>query len=251
MAIDPRSFPRPQAPVYATPAQAREQAKRASAAAFRIFWKLGFDEGVMGHISFRDPEFADQFWINPFAVCFGQIRAADLMRINLEGKVLEGEGFPHPGGIPQHAAIYAEDPEIRAVAHTHSPHGKAFSTLGRLLEPISTEAAVFFGRHVLYDTFAHGEGGELGRAARGNKAVIMKNHGILTVGTTVEEAAYLFLSLEKVCREQLLAFAAGEPERIAREPAERIAQHFGAPQGWLNFQPAYQDIVREQPELLQ
>jgi ribulose-5-phosphate 4-epimerase/fuculose-1-phosphate aldolase len=204
----------------------------------------------MGHISFRDPEFADQFWINPFAVCFGQIRAGDLMRISLEGKVLEGEGFPHPGGIPQHAAIYAENPEIGAVAHTHSPHGKAWSTLGQLLEPLSTEAAVFFGRHALYDSFAHGEGGALGRAARGNRAVIMKNHGILTVGTSVEETAYLFISLEKVCREQLLAFAAGEPERIQAEHAERIAQFFGASQGWLNFQPAYQDIVRDQPDLL-
>jgi ribulose-5-phosphate 4-epimerase/fuculose-1-phosphate aldolase len=250
MAIDPRSFPRPQAPSFSTPSEAREQAKRASAAAFRIFWKLGFDEGVMGHISFRDPEFADQFWINPFAVCFGQIRAADLMRISLEGKVLEGDGFPHPGGIPQHASIYAENPEIRAVAHTHSPHGKAWSTLGQLLEPLSTEAAVFFGRHALYDSFAHGEGGALGRAARGNRAVIMKNHGILTVGTSVEETAYLFISLEKVCREQLLAFAAGEPRRIPTEHAERIAQFFGASQGWLNFQPAYQDIVRDQPDLL-
>jgi len=252
MAIDPWSFPKPQQPVFAHPAEERAHNKRVAAAAFRLFYKAGFEEGVMGHLSFRDPEFPDQFWLNPFSVSFNHIRASDLLRVSLEdGRLLEGQGYQHPGGIPLHAAIYAECPEVKAVAHTHSPYGKAFSTLGVPLAPISTEAAVFYEGHSLYDSFAHGEGIQLGKAAKGNKAVIMKTHGILTVGSTVEETAYLFFSLEKVCKEQLLVRAVtDQPELVPPQHARRIAAFSGPYQGWLNFQPTYQAILRDQPDLV-
>jgi len=251
VAIDPFSFKLPPRPSFANPAEERRASQERLAGAFRLFWQLGFDEGVMGHISFRDPEFPDRFWLNPFGLCFGHIRVSDLMCVTLEGEVVEGDGFPHIGGIPLHSAIYSERPEVRAIAHTHSPGGKAWSTLGRLLEPISTEAAVFHGRHALYDSFANGEGAALGRAAEGNRAVIMKTHGILTVGESVEEAAYLFISLEKACAEQLRVEAVGNPERIPEQHAQAVSDRFSAYSGWLNFQPAWQAILREQPELLQ
>lgn len=241
----------PPRPTFATPQAEREDSKKRLAAAFRVFWKLGFDEGVMGHISFRDPEYPDRFWMNPFGLSLGLIRVSDLLCITLDGQLVEGEGYPHIGGVPLHSAIYAERPEVRAIAHTHSPAGKAWSTLGRLIEPISTEAAVFYRRHALYDSFAHGEGQALGQAAEGMRAVIMQTHGILTVGESVDEAAYLFISLEKVCNEQLRVRAIGEPEAIPEPIAVQISERFGAYSGWLNFQPAYQSIVREQPDLFQ
>lgn len=244
----PRLPPRP---VFDNFAEQRSDSKRRLVAAFRLFWKLGFDEGVMGHISFRDPEFPERFWMNPFGLSFGLIRVSDLLCIDLGGELIEGEGVPHIGGVPLHSAIYIERPEVNAVAHTHSPGGKAWSTLGQLLEPISTEAAVFYGRHTVYDTFAHGEGSELGEAAEGQRAVILQSHGILTVGDSVDEAAYLFVSLEKACAEQLAAKAVGRPLVIPEEVATRIAGRFGPYNGWLNFQPAYETILREQPELVE
>lgn len=242
-------FPRPSRPPAADPAQARAQRKRALVASFRLFAQLGYDEGVMGHISVRDPEFADTFWMNPFAVDFSLIHADDLLRVDYLGQRLEGNGHVHPGGVPLHAALLAHRPDIEAAVHTHAPFGKIWSSTGKLIQPISNEAAVFFERHALYDSFAHGEGAAVGAAlgAQG-RALVMKNHGVLTVGKSVEEAAYLFVSLEKVCREQIQALTLGQPTLIAPEHARRTAARFddGAA-GWLNFQPLYQRIVAQHP----
>jgi ribulose-5-phosphate 4-epimerase/fuculose-1-phosphate aldolase len=242
-------LPRPVRPVFADPAQARAQRKRALAASFRLFAQLGYDEGVMGHISVRDPEFPDTFWMNPFAIDFALIHPDDLVRVDYEGRKLDGHGHVHPGGVPLHAALLAQRPEVEAAVHTHAPFGKIWSSTGRLIEPISNEAAVFFERHALYDSFALGEGEEVGRALGAHgRALVMRNHGVLTVGKSVEEAAYLFISLEKVCREQIQALALGQPTLIDAERARRTAARFddGAA-GWLNFQPLYQRVAAQQP----
>jgi ribulose-5-phosphate 4-epimerase/fuculose-1-phosphate aldolase len=242
----PRLPPRP---AFASFAEERRDSQIRLVAAYRLFWKLGFDEGVMGHLSFRDPEFPDRFWLNPFGLSLGLIRTSDLMCIGLDSSVIEGDGYPHIGGVPLHSAIYRDRPEVKAVAHTHSPAGKAWSTLGRLIAPISTEAAVFFGRHAIYDSFANGEGAALAEAAKDNRAVIMKSHGILTVGESIDEAAYLFASLEKVCAEQLRVEGWG-PQLVPEEQARIISDRFSSYSGWLNFQPAFATILHEQPDLV-
>ena len=80
-----------QPPKFATAAEERRHRKVRLAAAFRLFSKFGFDEGVAGHITARDPERADRFWVNPFGMHFGQVRASDLILVNHEGEVVEGE----------------------------------------------------------------------------------------------------------------------------------------------------------------
>ncbi|MGI4813791.1 MAG: class II aldolase/adducin family protein [Janthinobacterium lividum] len=244
-------FEKPQLPVFDNYADERQHRKERLAAAFRIFARLGFDEGVMGHMSVRDPEHPDEFWINPFAVSFDKITASSLLRTNYRGEKLEGNGFLHPGGLPLHSALLANRPSVVAAVHTHSQFGKIWSSLGKLLEPISHEAAVFYGRHAIYDSLVGGEGARLGEALGDNKALILKNHGILTVGQSVDEAAYLFVSLEKVCREQVAVTALGQaPHAITAEHAEAIASRNKPYNGWLNFQPLYQSVVTEQPDLL-
>ena len=120
-------------------------------------FKLGFEQGVMGHVSVRDPEHADQLWMNPFAVSFDRIRVSDLLRIRFDGTLLEGDGLIHPGGINTHIAILSTRPELNAVAHVHSTYGTAWSALNRLLPPVSAEAAVLYERHAVYDTYRDGE----------------------------------------------------------------------------------------------
>jgi ribulose-5-phosphate 4-epimerase/fuculose-1-phosphate aldolase len=82
------NLPRP--PVFATVAEERLHRKRMLAAAFRLFSRFGFDEGVAGHITARDPEQLDHFWVNPFGMHFSQIRASDLILVNHRGEVVEG-----------------------------------------------------------------------------------------------------------------------------------------------------------------
>jgi len=243
------SYPRPQPPAFASVEEERQHRKQKLAAAFRIFGKLGYDEGVMGHISARDPENPNHFWMNPLGLSFSLITADDLLLINLDGELVLGEGFPHPGGIPLHSAILSLRPDIISVAHTHALYGRTWTTTGRLIPPSTAESAVFFERHAIYDSHANGEGDNLVRALGNNRALLMKNHGLLTVGQSVDETAYLFISLEKVCQSQIAAESIGSTETMDEHQARRSSERFQAYSGWLNFQPAYQSIIKEQPDL--
>ncbi|MDI4650165.1 class II aldolase/adducin family protein [Cohnella hashimotonis] len=246
--IDPLTIN--QQPQFANPEDERQHRKERLAAAFRVFAKLGFEEGVMGHISARDPIKTDHYWTNPFGLSFGLIKASDLVLMNFEGKIVEGRGLVHPGGIQLHLPILRDNPHLVSAAHTHSIYGRTWSTFGRLLDPLTAEAAVFYNSHSIYDSFERGEGDNLAQAVGNNKAVLLKNHGILSLGKTVDEAAYWFVSFEKASQAQLLAQAAGEPTLIGDKHAQAIADRTGEQFGWLNFQPYYQAIVREQPDLL-
>lgn len=241
----------PGPPSFENVEEERAYRKRRLAAAFRIFAKLGYQEGVMGHFSVRDPERVDHYWANPYATDFGGITADDLVLYNFDGQIVEGKNRTvHYGNTIIHIPVLKTRPDVIAVAHTHSIHGRAWSSLNRLLDPISSEAAAFYQRHAVYDTYLHGEGYSLANAIGNNRALILKNHGILTVGSSVDEAAYWFISMERAAHVQLLAEAAGEPELIPHEHAEQISEATGALKGWLSFQPFYQDIVRQHPELL-
>ncbi len=248
---DVARFPRPQQPVFETVAQARLDRKQKLAASFRILGKLGMDQGVMGHISARDPENPNHIWMNPFAVSFNRIKVSDLIRVSLDGELIEGKGLIHPGGFPTHAAVLTARPDVLSVAHTHSVYGTAWSAQNRLLLPISAESSVFYNRHSLYNSYALGERENLAQALGHNKAIIFRSHGLFTVGQSVDEAIYLFLLMEKVCQVQLAAEATGQPlDVLPPEQAQRLSDFHGAYQAWLNFQPSFNSIIHEQPDLL-
>ena len=113
-------------------------------AAFRLFSRFGFDEGVAGHITARDPERLDHFWVNPFGMHFGQIRASDLILVNDHGEVVEGKYPVNGAAFAIHSQVHAARPDVVAAAHAHSLYGKAWSSLGRLLDPITQDACAFY-----------------------------------------------------------------------------------------------------------
>ncbi|WP_254968332.1 class II aldolase/adducin family protein [Cyanobium sp. CH-040] len=243
-------------PVFETPELERRHRQERLVAALRIFGRLGFGEGVAGHITVRDPEFPDHFWVNPFARCFRRLKVSDLLLVNHAGEVVIGHWPVNRAAFVLHAALHASRPEVQAAAHAHSPHGKAFASLGRLVDPISQDSCMFFEDHVL----VREDGGkvvleeEAGRrfaaAFSRGKAAIHQNHGLFTVGHTVEEAAYWFIAMERACQCQLLAEAAGTPQLIRREWAEYTREHTATPQaGWLNFQTLWEDVIVTEPDL--
>ena len=120
-----RLFRRFKIPAFASPAEERQHRKERLAGGFRIFASLGFSEGVAGHITARDPEFTDTFWVNPFGMNFAHIRASDLIRVDSEGNVVEGDSPVNVTAFAIHGAIHAARPEVVAAAHTHSIYGKA------------------------------------------------------------------------------------------------------------------------------
>jgi ribulose-5-phosphate 4-epimerase/fuculose-1-phosphate aldolase len=246
-----------QPPVFATPADERTHRKQRLAAAFRLFSKFGFDEGVAGHITVRDPEHTDTFWVNPFGVHFSQIKVSNLIRVDHAGTTVEGTMPVNAAAYAIHSRIHKARPDVVAAAHSHSLYGKAFSTLGKELDPLTQDACAFYGDHTVYDDFGGvvvdlDEGARIARALGSKKAVILQNHGLLTVGHTVDAAAWWFITMERSCQAELLARAAGEPKLVRKESAEQAFMITGNPvAGWFQFQPLYARIVREQPDLLE
>ena len=236
------------------PKAERLHRKRQLAAAFRVFAKFGFNLGASGHITARDPELADHFWINPLAVPFGRIRVSDLQLVSPAGEIVIGDQPINTAGFFIHSQLHAARPDVIAAAHAHAVHGKAWSTLGRLLDPLTQDACAFYGSHSLYADFNgvvldEAEGKRVAAALGPNKAVILQNHGFLTVGRSVEEAAWLFITADQTAHAQLLAEAAGTPKLIRHEIAEPLGRERAY--GGFSFRPYYDEIVAEQPDLLE
>jgi len=246
----------PPFPKFATVEDERRHRKQRLAAAFRLFGHYGFDEGSAGHITARDPELLDHFWVNPLGKHFKRIQVKDLLLVDGAGEVVEGDRPVNRAAFAIHSQIHAARPEVVSAAHSHSVHGKAWASLHRPLDPITQDACAFFEDHVVVDDFTGAvfeldEGRRIADALGGCKAAILANHGLLTVGRTVDEAVWWFITMDRTCHAQLLAEAAGTPVLIDPGHASTTAGQVGGYRaGWMQFQPLYDWIVEEQPDLL-
>lgn len=247
----------PQLPTFASFEEERLHHKQRLAAAFRLFSRFRFDEGIAGHITARDPEHPEHFWVNPFGMHFGLIRVSDLILVNHQGEVIQGNRPVNQAAFAIHSQVHAARTDIVAAAHAHSIYGKSWSSLGRLLDPLTQDACAFYEDHSLFEDYTGvvlepKEGKRIAQTLRKNKAVILKNHGLLTVGHSVDEAAWWFITMERSCQAQLLAEAAGKPSPIKPEYASLAHSQVGSDyMGWFSFQPLYDMIVRQQPDLLE
>ena len=245
---NPLNIPGP--PTFATVAEERQHRKQRLAGAFRLFSRFGFDEGVAGHITARDPERLDHFWVNPFGMHFGQIRVSDLILVNDHGEVVEGKHPVNGAAFAIHSQVHAARPDVVAAAHAHSLYGKTWSSLGRLLDPITQDACAFYDDHSLFTDFT----GVVYKTSEGERiaeALGDKKAGLLTVGRTVDEAAWWFITMERSCQAQLMAEAVGTPVKIDAKNAAITQQQVGSHMaGWFQFQPLWARILREQPDLL-
>lgn len=233
----------------------REDRKRKLATAYRLFGKFGFDEGVAGHITVRDPELTDHFWVNPMGVSFKQIKVSDLMLVSHGGDVVEGNGLLNAAAFAIHSQIHKHHPRVTAAAHTHSVYGKAWSALGRKLDPLTQDSCAFYEDHVLFDDFTGvvldlSEGERIAAALGDNKAAILRNHGLLTVANTVEAAAWWYITMERTCQAQLMAEAAGTPVIIDPASAKATWETVGSElAGWFSYKPLHDVICAEQPDM--
>lgn len=259
--ISGRGAAMPKPPVFDTIEEERLHRKQRLAAGFRLFSKFGFDEGVAGHITARDPEHEDTFWVNPFGVHFSQVQVSNLIRCDHEGNVVEGHHPVNTAAFVIHSRVHGARPDVVGAAHAHSPYGRALSTLGCTLAPLTQDACAFHGDHALYDDFGGvvvelDEGARIAAALGSHKAAILANHGLITVGKTVDEAVWWFITMERSCQVQLIAEAASArsgvaPRAISDASARQSFGIVGSPYaGWFQFQPLYARIVKEQPDLL-
>ncbi|KAJ2762194.1 hypothetical protein H4S06_000796 [Coemansia sp. BCRC 34490] len=251
-------FTMPRPPTFDNFEDERRHRKQRLVAAFRVFAKLGLDEGVAGHLTCRDPELTDHFWVNPFGLSFSCLTIKDLILVDEKGTVVQGNSALNAAAFVIHSKIHAARPDAIAACHSHSMHGKAFSSLGVPLLPITQDACIFYEHHAVFPGFNgvvadEVEGARMAETlGDSRKALILQNHGLLTVGKSVDEAAFWFIALDRCCRAQLLAMAAGEPRCISHQVALESRDTVGSTlAGWFSFQPYYQQITKEQPDILE
>jgi len=250
----------PLPPSFSSLDEERAHRKAKLAATFRMFSKAGLDEGVAGHVTARDPEFTDSYWVNPFGMHFSMIKSSDLVRVDHAGNVVEGDRAVNGAAVAIHCAVHAARPDVVAAAHAHGPYGKTLSSLDTTIEPLTQDACAFYGDVGVYRDYrgvvlSSEEGERIGRALGPHKAVILRNHGMLTVGETVDSAAWWFLTLERTSQSQLMAYSAAaglgtRPLQIAAEEAEATRGQVGFElAGWFQFQPIWERISRDNPDI--
>lgn len=241
-----------QMPVFTDKYEERKWAKQHMAAVFRVFARKGYTEGTSGHISLKDPVDPKTFWINPLGKHFGLIKASDLVHCDEDGNVLpDGPQVAiNAAGFAIHLAVHKARPDAISACHTHSTYGKTYSALCRPLDMINQDVCTFYKSHSVYDDFGGvaieaEEGAAIAASLKDGKGVILRNHGLLTVGSTVDEAGYLFTLMEKSCECQLLADAAlrpGEKLKICGDEEAAYTEHIqGDPETlYTEFQPEYE-----------
>ncbi|MCI3132135.1 class II aldolase/adducin family protein [Phenylobacterium aquaticum] len=246
-------------PRRASVEEERLHRKQRLAAGYRLFARNGFDMGGAGHITARDPEFPDQFWVNPAGVHFSRITVSDLMLVNHEGEIVQPPAHAKPrlnrAAFAIHSELHKARPDVVAAAHSHSLYGKAWSALGRLLDPITQDSAAFYDDHSIFTEFSGvvldtSEGEKIAQALGHRKAVILQNHGLLTVAHSVEAAVWRYLAMENACQAQLLAEAAGQTRPMQHHIAKLTAGQMGSEIGGIYaFEPYWEVVSEEEPDL--
>lgn len=234
------------------PSDAREvraRRKRDVALGYRIFAAQHWGDAGDGHISARDPEREDCFWVLRYGVSYHEARVDDLVLVGPDGELVEGEGPINTAAYYIHAPILAARPDIVSAAHVHTGWGTPFAAEARPVEPITQESCIFFEDHALFDDeevqIQSTDGGKRIAAALGaNRAAILRNHGLITVGARVDEAVGSFVLLERVAEAHMKARQArpisAEAARYAKSDLVRlgagrsafrslVARHIGSP----------------------
>ena len=226
-------FPTPQPLVPSLQAQVHPdewQARLQLAACYRVFALLGWTEMIYNHITLRLPDSVTggekQFLINPFGLHYTEVTASNLVKINLAGDVLDGSTHPvNPAGYTLHSTIHGGLEDAHCVMHTHTTAGVAVASLQDGLSQsnfYSAQLHDMVAYHAFEGITIHAEEGPRVLASIGNKpAVILRNHGLLSWGQTLEQAFAILWTLQRACEIQMATLGMGAaipvPEAIAQK----------------------------------
>jgi ribulose-5-phosphate 4-epimerase/fuculose-1-phosphate aldolase len=185
-----------------TPDAERRIRKQETALGYRIMASWGWGADGSGHITARDPELTDCFWLLKYGVPFGEATVDDLVLVNHVGHVVEGSGEINPAAFYIHAPIHSTRPDVVGAIHTHTPYGTPFSAMAIPLPMSSQEAVAFYGLQGVYageevNVTDLATGQRIADALGQGRLVIMANHGLLTVGTSVASAIGFYLNAER------------------------------------------------------
>jgi ribulose-5-phosphate 4-epimerase/fuculose-1-phosphate aldolase len=202
--------------------EAERKARVELAAAYRIFAMLGWTEMIFNHITVRVPGPEVRFLINPFGLHYSEVKASNLVLIDIEGNPVRETEWPvNRAGFVIHSAIHGSIPHAHCVMHTHTTTGLAVACLEEGLSPHNFYGAMLVGKVAYHEfegvTVEPGERERLVRDIGDKPAVILRNHGLLAWGPSVPEAFMMLWTLQRACDVQIAASAAGAIHPIRPE----------------------------------
>lgn len=194
--------------------------------ACRILAMEGQGDYIWGHVTLRLPDRPDHLLMKPARIGLDEIRHEDVITVNLEGEKVDGSA-PRHIEVFIHSEVMRARPDINCVVHTHPIHAIAFSSLGKPLLPVGHAGSLFCDGLPVYDETTdlitdQKLGASVARTLDAHDALLLRNHGIVTAGTSVDDAIIKALFLENACRTQLLAEAAGGPRLVTPLAEARI-----------------------------
>ncbi len=203
------------------------------AACYRAFVHYGWTDLLFTHLSARVPDAANQYLINPYGLLFQEITASNLLKVDFDGNVIEGDYPFNEAGHAIHTAILRARPDINIALHSHTRAGMAVSCMSEGLLPL-TQQANEVGDLVCYHDYAIATDNEeecemLGKDLDDKWLMIMRNHGLLSVGRTVGEAFYYLYTLENACKVQVDVMQSGSKPVLPSQKAINDLRHEGLP----------------------
>ncbi|MGA0572976.1 class II aldolase/adducin family protein [Variovorax sp. VNK109] len=229
--LKPATSPRSAAPAGMHPDE--WSARLDLAACYRVFAMLGWTEMIYNHITVRLPDSVSgnekQFLINPFGLHYSEVTASNLVKIDLQGKVLDGSPYPvNPAGFTVHAAIHDGLPGAHCVMHTHTTAGVAVACVQGGLQQTNFYTAQLHGMLAYHDfegiTIHAEEGPRLLRSIGNCNAVILRNHGLLAWGKTLSQTFAVLWTLQRACEIQLATLSMGAPIPIPEDIAQKCTR---------------------------
>ena len=198
------------------------EARQQLAAAYRVFDHLGWSEMIYNHITLKVPGEDHAFLINPFGLHFSEVKASNLVKIDIDGNKLDDSPYPvNRAGFVQHAVFHRNLPDVHCIMHTHTTAGMAVSSLEGGLQPINFYACNFAGQIAYHDfegvTVRDEEGERLVANLGDKRMLLLRNHGIVAMGRTLPEAFIKHWSLQRACEIQLATLSMGTPLTVSPE----------------------------------
>ena len=229
------------------------------AAAYRLIAHFGMTDTVYTHLSARLPGPGNRFLVNPYGLLFEEITASSLVEVDASGEPAQATQWPvNPAGFVIHSALHMGRPDAHCVMHTHTLAGMTVAAQQGALLPLNQISMEFLDQVALHDYEGVADDDNLSERDRlvrdlgqSRHCMILRTHGLLTVGATVAEAFYWMYYLEQACRIQISAQSTGAPLSIPSEAVQRrtMAQFTHGPDhGWLVWQALRRKMDREQPD---
>jgi ribulose-5-phosphate 4-epimerase/fuculose-1-phosphate aldolase len=214
-------------------AKVRAQRKYEVALGYRILASQRWGDLGDGHISARDPERTDCFWLLRYGVSYHEAKVSDLVMVGPDGELVEGEGVTNTAAYYIHYPILTARPDVVSATHVHTGWGTPFAAERRPIEPISQESCLFFEDHAIFDdeevqVQSTEAGARIARALGSTRAIILRNHGLLTVADSVAESVGSFVQLERVAEVHMKARNAVPISPEAARFAQADLRRYGA-----------------------